>query len=314
MHIVIVGPGALGCLLASLLQRGITETDTITLLDHNAERTALLNSRGVLYEKDKVTSRFILPAFSDPSVIQPPDALLICVKSYDIEKTLAFCAPLLNANTLLVFLQNGIAHLQHQTHSQKTAAAFAITTEGSTNLAPGHVRHAGVGRTFLGFLASPDKEQRQRLSQLVTVLQKGGLEACETGSILSRIWTKLLINVGINALTAVHDCTNGELLQNPLIKMQMQQAIAEAVEVARCENIQIRAPVQNAENVCRTTAENISSMLQDVRRKRKTEIDAINGAIAVKAENYGLSTPVNTFLVQRIKEIERSYEKHHHHT
>ena len=94
----------------------------------------------------------------------------------------------------------------------------------------------------------------------------------------------------------------------------MEQAIVEAVAVARCENISISTPLENVENVCLATAANISSMLQDVRRKRKTEIDAINGAIITKARHYTLSAPVNTYLVQRVKEIEGLYEEHHHRT
>ncbi len=314
MHIVIVGPGALGCLLASLLQRGTAANDTISLLDYNRDRAELLNSQGILYEKDGSTSRFDIRAFSDPAAIKQPDALLICVKSYDIDKTLSFCAPLLQKKVLLVFLQNGIAHLQYRSRAEESAIVFATTTEGSTNLAPGHVRHAGAGKTFLGFLDTPNTEQCRLLSQLVTRFRNGGLQTSKSDSILIGIWTKLLINVGINALTVVHNCTNGELLQKPSIKLRMEQAIAEAVAVAQCENISISTPLENAESVCRATAANISSMLQDVRKKRKTEIDAINGAIITKAQQYTLKAPVNTYLVQRVKEIESRYEKHHHRT
>jgi 2-dehydropantoate 2-reductase len=314
MHIVIVGPGALGCLLATLLQRGIAANDTISLLDYNEDRADLLNRRGILYEKDGITSRFSIHAFSDPAAIEQPDALLICVKSYDIDRTLSFCAPLLQKDVLLVFLQNGIAHLQYRRYAQGSAAVFSTTTEGSTNLAPGHVRHAGAGRTFLGFLDTPNAKQCQLLAQLVALFRRGGLETSASDLILEVIWTKLLINVGINALTVVHNCANGELLQKPSIKMQMEQAIGEAVAVARCENIRISTPLENVENVCLATAANISSMLQDVRRERKTEIDAINGAIIAKAQHYTLAAPVNTYLVQRVKEIESRYEKHHHRT
>ena len=136
------------------------------------------------------------------------------------------------------------------------------------------------------------------------------MQAEVTDSPLKYVWAKLFINVGINALTAIHGCRNGELLDKPEIKVTMEKAVREAEQVARKKGIQIDAdPVVAMFSVCRTTAENTSSMLQDVQKRRLTEIDAINGAIVAEGEALGIPTPVNIELVRRVKELESSYSQ-----
>jgi 2-dehydropantoate 2-reductase len=125
---------------------------------------------------------------------------------------------------------------------------------------------------------------------------------------LTRLWAKLFINVGINALTAILGCKNGELLSLPGIDRRMEAAIDEAIRIAVRENVPIiDEPHQATRLVCRKTAQNISSMLQDVTKKRRTEIDAINGALVVLGKKLGIDTPENSLLVRQIKEMEAGY-------
>lgn len=310
MRIIIVGPGALGCLLAAILQKGCTAGDSIMLLDHDHGRSRLLNTQGVLLESNGDTRSYNVPVGVDPAGAAPADAVFVCVKSYDVETTLDFCAPLLENRPLLVFLQNGIAHLRvRPLHGRADAGdiIFATTTEGSTSLAAGHVRHGGAGRTFLGFLDPPQQDRRTMLETIIAILRRGGLDARHSDAMLSMIWTKLIINAGINALSVIHDCTNGELLRRPRAREQMRLAVEEAARLACHLHIEIGDVLSAAQAVCLGTAGNISSMLQDVRRRRKTEIDAINGALVGLGAQHGLSFPMNSYLVHRIKEIEGRY-------
>lgn len=308
MHILIVGPGALGGLLASILTMGKSGSDTISLLDYNQERAQEINRNGLRYEKDGNTKIFNIEVFADPKDIGRVDVLFLCVKSYDVEKSLRFCAPLLHHECMVIFMQNGIAHLSQEKHVGAASAVFATTTEGSTCCGPGHIFHAGVGTSFLGFQSTPRPEQSQLLNKVVDIMQSGGMTATITESIRTRIWAKLFINVGINALTVIHNCRNGDLLTIPEAQQQMRQAIEEAGAVAAHESIEVSAPFEETISVCRATAKNISSMLQDVRKQRKTEIEAINGAIVSLAKHHGLEAPTNVLLVQQVRKLERQYE------
>ncbi len=309
MHFLLVGPGALGCLLGSVISKGLALTgDRLTLLDHNAERARYLTDHGIVYEQGPTRETIPMQASSEPLQLSPVDAILLCVKSYDIVASLAFCRPLLNATTLVVFLQNGISHLAMRAHLGEAEAAFGTTTEGATLLGRGHVRHAGSGVTSLGFLDPPSEFGKKLLERTCAVFTAGGLQAHITDKVLSRIWAKLFINVGINALTATLGCKNGELLNLPGVGERMQDAVFEAMRVARAEGIEVMDdPYLAARIVCSKTAANVSSMLQDVRNLRRTEIEAINGAIVSMGLNYGINTPENNLLCQQIKAIEATY-------
>jgi 2-dehydropantoate 2-reductase len=309
MHFLLVGPGALGCLLSAVVSKGLAVTgDHLTLLDHNADRADYLSRQGITYQLGDTCITVPVTASSAPQHLEPVDVVLLCVKSYDVAASLAFCRPLLGEHTLVVFLQNGISHLGMLDHLGQATAAFGTTTEGATLLGRGHVRHAGSGVTYLGFLQPADDRGVRLLEQTRAVFAAGGLQVQASGNVLARIWAKLFINVGINALTATLACKNGELLTIPGINERMQTAVDEAMQIARAEGVEVMDdPYRATRIVCSKTAENVSSMLQDVRNRRRTEIDAINGAIVAKGLHYGIKTPENDLLCRQVKELEAGY-------
>lgn len=314
MHYLLVGPGALGSLLYSLVAKGLPQGDRLTILDYNRDRAEFLSRQGIAYNKGEEKRKVAVDVVSDPRQLMtetthPIDVVLLCVKSYDVVSSLQHCEPLLGESTLLLFLQNGIGHLDLKDFRCKATAAYGTTTEGATLLEPGHVRHAGSGETFLGFLDQPSSHLKQLLNTTCEAFIAGGLKAHVTDNILTRIWSKLFINVGINALTATLDCKNGELLTRPGAAGRMERAVAEAVRIANAKNISVLSdPYQTTREVCEKTAANISSMLQDIHRKRRTEIDAINGAIVAMGKKLSIETPENNLLNQQVKELEAAYD------
>lgn len=310
MHYLLVGPGALGSLLYSLVSKGLKADDRLTILDYNKKRADLLSAEGITYHQEDRKIQVPVNAVSDPQDLQRVDVVLLCVKSYDVQASLDYCKPILGEETLLLFLQNGIAHLNLKRFDFAAKAAYGTTTEGATLLQSGHVRHAGRGNTYLGFLQKPDPHFSTLLKKTEEVFQAGGIEVEITEDILSRIWTKLFINVAINALTATLDCKNGQLLTMTGIPERMEKAVKEAVLIASKKNIVVPgSPYDAACDVCRKTAENISSMLQDIHRQRRTEIDAINGAIVELGRQLAIDTPENSLLTEQVKEIEATFIK-----
>jgi len=310
VKIGIIGPGALGCLFASRLFLTDGEQNTILLIDHNPDRAVLLNDQGILYESDTRQQRLSIPLSCTPAAIGHLDVLFFCVKSHDLPSCLAFASPLLSSSTLVVFLQNGISHLQYGQHNPPVGIpVFATSSEGATLLAPGHIKHAGKGQTYLGFL-SPQHAENKKLQSLTAILNTSHIKSTVSSDILSRLWAKLFINVGINALTAIHNCTNGELLTVPEVKEQMIQLVKEAEQVAIASGIIIKEdPVAATLTVCQNTSKNISSMLQDVRKQRPTEIGAINGAISAIGQKIAIATPLNDELIAQVIHKEKSYNE-----
>lgn len=306
MKIVIIGPGALGSLIAATLAAG--DDNDVWLLDHDQDRAAVINGTLLLTTAEGEYARTV-SATADSHVIGPADVVLVCVKSRDVEKGLKNALPILEKHTTLVTFQNGISHLDALASIPlPLPPAIGVTALGATLKKPGHVCHGGSGITRMGFPAAVSPASQEGLDRVITLFRQAGLEAQSVGNILDYVWAKLLVNVGINALTVIHDCRNGALLDIPAAREDLGRAVEEGMRVAESLHITLPAdPVGQTMAVCRATADNISSMLQDVRRHRPTEIEAINGALLKKGEEAGIDMPVNRKLVKRIKEIEAGY-------
>ena len=206
-------------------------------------------------------------------------------------------------------MQNGIGHLELLKDKQKPPSiVIGVTAQGANLVAPGHVRHAGDGLTRIGFLKSVSFSKSLLLSKLCNLLNYGGIETLIVDNIMDYVWSKLLVNVGINALTAIHGCPNGKLLESAATKDELAAAVREGEAVARALGIEmIGDPLAMTLDVCSKTARNLSSMLQDVNNKRLTEIDSINGAIVAAGKNLGIPTPVNDELVRKVRMVEQSF-------
>lgn len=307
MKIAIIGPGALGLLLATNLAG--TNGNTVWLLDHNPERAAQINGK-LLLSIDDQEFPVNIPVTSAPEHIGKTDLVLLCVKSMDVAPALQRIAPLFSSTTLLIPFQNGIGHIDPIDNSTVAAqTAFGVTSQGATLIAPGRVRHGGAGLTKIGFIHAADPHRHKQLKNAARILSESGFETATVENILDHIWGKLLINIGINALTVIYDCPNGKLLDIPEARETLIAAVQEGEKVACALGIHIENdPVKLTLGVCRTTATNISSMLQDARRKRPTEIDAINGALVTKAKKLSLEVPVNQELVKKVKQIQGNYQ------
>jgi 2-dehydropantoate 2-reductase len=122
------------------------------------------------------------------------------------------------------------------------------------------------------------------------------------------VWGKLLVNVGINALTALTGFKNGQLLDYPETARLMEKLVSEAAEVARRKGVQIEEnPMDRLRKAVEATRENRSSMGQDFDHRRKTEIDAINGAVVKEAQPLGIPVPFNQAVTDLVKAIEKSF-------
>ena len=311
MKIAIIGPGALGTLLAASLNiKSNPKTPfDLWLLDYKPERAKLLNEQGLILEKNDRRLSCKINATVDPNEIGPTDIIFLCVKYPDVAAGLQQAAKLAHPDSLLVTLQNGIGHLELlKAGKGSPAIVLGITSMGANLLSPGHVRHAGSGLTRIGFLKSASFARSLLLARICNLLNDCGMETAIVDDILDYVWTKLLINVGINALTAIHRCPNGELLESNDTLNTLTAAVKEGEAVARAMGIQVPDdPLAMTVDVCRKTARNLSSMLQDINNKKPTEIDSINGEIVAAGRKFGIPVPVNEELVLRIKEIEKSY-------
>lgn len=311
MTIAVIGPGAIGCLIAAYLAKAGAN---LWLLDHRPERAALLKERGIAVDGERGGIHTHIEVTADPARISSTTAIIVCVKACDTKGVAAALQGVVSPDSCILTLQNGLGNVEELSDFFGPHRVFAgVTSHGATMLDAGRVRHAGYGEIWLGQAAkaSSSPAHQAKLRRVAASLNRAGLQAHVVDDIHSFVWRKLVVNVGINALTAVLGVRNGELAKIPESQEIMEMAVTEAVGVARHQGIHLRVSeeIERVRAVCESTAANISSMLQDVRRRKKTEIDQINGAIVRLAQQHGLPSLVNTVLTALVKSIEATYDK-----
>ncbi len=303
MKIVCVGPGAMGCLFGASLSRAGHE---VSLLDYKEQRAALINKSGIRVESPEGNFSQRVPVDTHLR-LKGVDLVLICVKAGKTAEVARQLAGVIDNHTLVLSLQNGVGNVETLASALGEHRVLGgVTSEGATVLGPGHIRHAGKGQTFLGPLTG----NPQSIPAIVSAFNEAGFETRSSHNVQGLIWGKLIVNVGINALTAITHLRNGVLPELQETKSLMELAVAEAVEVARVKGIDLpyEDPPLKVIDVCKATAANVASMLQDVLNRRPTEVDFINGAIVREAKALGISAPVNHTLTQLVKAIEKSYQ------
>ncbi len=180
-----------------------------------------------------------------------------------------------------------------------------MTAEGATLLGPGYARHAGRGQTVIG----PAGRGEGPVAAIVKAFERAGFHTRMADNVETLIWGKLIVNVGINALTAILRVKNGRLPEIDGARAVMRMAVQEAVAVAEAKGIRLpyQDPLGRVVEVCRATSGNVASMLQDVLAERITEIEAINGAVVRQGEKLGIPTPVNLTLTSLVQAIQSTY-------
>lgn len=231
-----------------------------------------------------------------------PNIILLCTKSYHALEAALKLQPLLNEHCYLVLFQNGLGSQHKILEALPNIAIYAaVSTEGVNRQANGNLVHAGKGLTRIGPL-NEAAVQALKFGNCLDALAHKGLETQANENIWPALWEKLAINCAINPFTAILDCPNGEIRNAtffqenwPLLKLELTAMLnAAGVEITSSE-LEVRV-FQVLEN----TRTNISSMLQDRRTKRKTEIEDINGFAAAYLQSKGLSCRVNQQLCDLI--------------
>ncbi len=289
-RVAVIGPGAMGCLFAAKLARSGVR---VHLVDHNSQRAESLSKTGIHVEEpdgtlitERVTATILPP--------QGMDLVLVMTKAHS---TAALKLP---PDAPVLTLQNGLGNVDTLCAMAGSARILAGTSsEAATLLGPGRVRHAARGRSVFGSWTSCPTEVAYKL------LRDAGFGVDLTDTPGQMIWEKAVMNAGINPVTALLDVPNGRLLEIPDARRLMRDLVTEATKVAATEGYRFsHSLVEAAEDLCRQTRDNISSMLQDVRNRKKTEIGAISGEILRRAELAALSVPRTRVIYQLVRGLE----------
>ena len=295
MRITILGTGALACLFGARLA-GIVK---VVLLGTWQAGIAALNDEGIRIESQEGESRFVVRATDQVRLAGNADFVLVLVKSWQTQRAAQQAVQVLHENGLALTLQNGLGNYEKLSEQLGiTRAAVGVTTQGAALLGPGHIRFAGGGDTHLGY----NEQTVLKIETLASLFNQADIPTKLTDDLEATLWGKLVANAGINPLTALLRVPNGELLNRPDAEALMVAAAEETASVAAAQGVTIPFEAgERVRKVARVTAENRSSMLQDVLRGAPTEIDAISGAVVRAGQRLGVATPVNDVLWRLVR-------------
>lgn len=300
MKIFIVGAGALGSLYGGLLARAGAQVWLYN--PSNVEHIRAIQSAGLRIEHEGTSVEIAVEATTTPDALADADLVGVFVKAHQTARALEQIASYINPRSWVMSLQNGIG-MESEILKFVPGERFlrGVTAQGATLLGPGRVRWAGVGPTKLGRWQGSITPE---IEEILALLRTAQIEVEYSAEIERLLWEKIIINCAINPVTALFDQPNGALVHDPALR-QIAGAIAcEALRVARAHGVTLTEAeaVARVEAVACKTAQNISSMLQDVRRGRPTEIDYINGAVVREGRRFGIPTPLNLLLTKLIAE------------
>jgi len=302
MKIAVLGAGAMGSLVGGLLAEGGHE---VTLISTWAEHVETVNREGLLVEGQGGRRRVGVLASLSAAEAGPAELVIVAVKAPQTREAMAGALGLVGPETVVLTLQNGLGNVESLAEAVGPGPVVAgALSHGARLEGPGRVRHAGGGGLALGELSG---RITGRLRGLGRIFEESGLAPVSlSDNVQGLIWGKLIVNVAINAVSALARIRNGQILEFPEAGEISRLAVLEAVEVAGRKGIILPGdPVGFTREVARATGANISSMLEDILRRRPTEIEVINGAVVREGEALGVPVPVNKVLAGLVSVLAR---------
>jgi 2-dehydropantoate 2-reductase len=288
-RVLVAGTGAMACLFGARLAR--SGRARVTLAGTWEDGLRALRADGIRLEeadeRDEVV-RVGVRHLHEPG--EPADHVLVLVKSHQTAAVAPAVARALGPDGLAVTLQNGLGNRESlEAAVGRGRVGSGVVAVGATLLAPGCVR-ATPGSVALGSGAP-------RIEELQALLAAAGFVVAVEKDLDRLVWRKLAVNCAINPLSALAGRLNGELLESAESRETLVKAATEVAAVAAAKGIELGADAGALVlAVARETGANRSSMLQDLDRGARTEIDAMNGAVVREARALGVPVPVNEAL------------------
>ena len=322
MKILIIGAGNLGLLYYSklkLLEDPIEISAYVSKRKfsfykyNNLQYTDITNN---IHQLDHLNLAPSLNFWETCKDNELPDICIISTKAYTLPNIVQEYSKLLSKLSTIYLLQNGIGNEEFILKKYPTMKIIRIlSSNGAMMIEDGHVKHTGKGFTTLcpyNLKSNTDLQIIENLNRFKLLLEKARLDPSISESPLEAIWNKGFINIGINAFGALTELRNGQLEKVPELRKIIIKTVEEALTIAQMKNIPVSSNekyISAVFDVIEKTANNKNSMWQDIKNKKKTEIDFINGHIVSIGKKLGLNTPYNEMISVLIKGREYSYKE-----
>ncbi|WP_118178447.1 ketopantoate reductase family protein [Paraburkholderia phosphatilytica] len=293
MKIAVMGAGAVGCYYGGMLARAGHEVVLIGRPQH----VDAINRDGLRFTKGDFDGYLRIAASTEAAAAQGARLVLFCVKSTDTETAGAGLKPFLPADALLLTLQNGVDNADRLRTVVPQEVAAAVVYVASEMAGVGHVRHQGRGELVI--------EPSSASDEIARMLIDADIPTEVSDNVRGSLWAKLILNCAYNAMSAISQLPYGRLVQCEGVPDVMRDVVAECFAVAHADGVTVPGDATAAvHRIAETMPAQYSSTAQDVARRRRSEIDHLNGYVMRRGEARGVPTPVNRVLHTLVKAIE----------
>jgi len=302
MRTYVIGAGAMGGIYGGLLAKAGYD---VTLIDIRQDHVGLVERDGLVVEGVRGHHVVRLPAQTDGDGLAPADFAIIFTDANSTKDAARTAQQLLKPDGFALTLQNGIGNVESLVEALgKGRVVAGVTMNSGAFPGPGHAAYTNAGVTSIGEL---DGRATSRIEAVAVMLNKAGIETKIVSDPMAEIWSKFVLNCAINSLTAVTGLRSGEMYRTPEVNALQDRVIDEILAVVERKGIKLAEPEprKKIKAHCRIRY-NRPSMMQHMEQGRRTEIDALNGALVREAKALGIAVPYNETVVAIVKGMERS--------
>ena len=274
----------------------------VTLIGRPAH-VEVFRKSGLHFEGLKFDEHIAVEASTEASAVRGAQLVLFCVKSTDTEAAAEQIAPHLDANAIVVNLQNGVDNTERIQSRMKNPVVPAVVYVATEMAGPGHLKHHGRGDLVIGDLNG--NVSSENLQEVKIQLEKASIPTQVSDNVAGELWAKLVVNCAYNALSAITQLPYGKMILGAGVRELMRDVVEECLAVARSSGVTM-APdmLERTYKIAGAMPTQFSSTAQDLARAKPTEIDHLNGYITRKGEAFGIATPANRSLWALVKLIE----------
>ena len=301
-RVAVVGAGAVGGYFGGMLARAGA---TVVMIGRAAFVEAV-RKNGLRLDTLQFKETVRVEASTQLDAARDADVVLFCVKTTDTESTARSLAPLVSPPATLVSLQNGVDNAE-KIRAAGIDALSAVVYVAASMPEPGHIKHVGRGDLVVG-------PRNARTERIAALFERAGVGCRISDNIDGELWTKLIWNCALNAISALGRAKYGQIAASEDALKVVEGAVNEVFAVAAAARIHLpgvetpQAGLAGALNIATQMSNAISSTGQDLMRGKRTEIDSLNGYISRRGAELGVPTPVNHALYALVKLAEESNE------
>lgn len=297
MRVAVLGAGAMGSIFGAALARSGAD---VAFFDNRAEVAEAINRDGLRLSGVLGDITLRAPATTDVGALGKVDVALVLVDSTATAEVAAIAAQCLDAAGYALTLQNGIGNWEALAERLGVQRVLAGSTFNSgASLGPGRTAHTNLGPTVIGEI---DGRISERASAIARLFESAGLPFEVSDNVVGHVWSKFVHNCAINPVAALTGLRSGEIARTKAAASILDGLLEEILAVVAAVGIELPEadPGKHIRDHC-WERYNAPSMLQHLQSGRRTEIDALNGALVRRAKELGLAVPVNETIVLAIK-------------